>query len=95
MILVVHLVASPVVNKSNTAEKQQGIYKITKEMVPRRGRRTFYLIIYLQLLIFDLKLKSGPESGPLRSEGRHLYSRINSKLTRATALTEWRQLLSA
>jgi len=28
--------------------------------VPRRGRRTFYLIIYLQLLIFDLKLKSGP-----------------------------------
>jgi hypothetical protein len=63
-------------------------------VVPRRGRRTFYLIIYLQLLIFDLKLKSGPESGPLRSEGRHLYSRINSKLTRATALTEWRQLLS-
>ena len=64
------------------------------KVVPRRGRRTFYLIIYLQLLIFDLKLKSGPESGPLRSEGRHLYSRINSKLTRATALTEWRQLLS-
>ena len=63
-------------------------------VMPRRGRRAFYLIIYLQLLIFYLKLKSGPESGPLRSEGRHLYSRINSKLTRATALTEWRQLLS-
>ena len=45
VILVVHLVASPVVNKSNTAEKQQGIYKITKEMVPRRGRRTFYVLI--------------------------------------------------
>jgi hypothetical protein len=30
-------VASPAVNKLKTAEKQQGIYKITKEMVPRRG----------------------------------------------------------
>ena len=57
-------------------------------VVPRRGRRTFYLIIYLQLLIFDLKLKSGPESGPLRSEGRHLYSRTNSKSNRAAALAE-------
>jgi hypothetical protein len=37
VILVVHLVASPAVNKLKTAEKQQGIYKITKEMVPRRG----------------------------------------------------------
>jgi len=26
---------------------------------------------------------------------RHLYSRINFKLNRAAALTEWRQLLSA
>jgi hypothetical protein len=26
---------------------------------------------------------------------RHLYSRINSKLNRAAALAEWRQLLSA
>ena len=48
MILVVHLVASPVVNKSNTAEKQQGIYKITKEMVPRRGRRAFAIAVVLQ-----------------------------------------------
>ena len=62
-------------------------------MVPSRGRRTLYLIIYLQLLIFDLKLKSGPESGPLRSEGRHLYSRTNFKLNRAAPLAEWRQLL--
>jgi len=30
-------VASPAANKLKTAEKQQGIYKITKEMVPRRG----------------------------------------------------------
>jgi hypothetical protein len=37
VILVVHLVASPAVNKLKTAEKQQGIYKIAKEMVPRRG----------------------------------------------------------
>jgi hypothetical protein len=64
-------------------------------MEPRRGRRTFYLIIYLQLLIFDLKLKSGPESGPLRSEGRYLYSRTNFKLNRAAAIAEWRGLLSA
>ena len=64
-------------------------------MEPRRGRRTFYLIIYLQLLIFDLKLKSGPESGPLRSEGRHLYSHTNFKLNRAAAIAEWRGLLSA
>ena len=63
--------------------------------MPRRGRRTFYLIIYLQLLIFDLKLKSGPESGPLRSEGRDLYSRTNFKLNRAAAIAEWRGLLSA
>ena len=33
--------------------------------MPRRGRRTVYLITYLQLLIFDLKLKSGPKSGPV------------------------------
>jgi hypothetical protein len=30
-------VASPAVNKLKTAEKQHSIYKITKEMVPRRG----------------------------------------------------------
>jgi hypothetical protein len=35
-----------------------------------------------------LELKSGPESGPLRSEGRHLYSRTNSKSNRAAALAE-------
>ena len=28
-------------------------------------------------------------------QDRHLYSRINFKLNRAAALTEWRQLLSA
>ena len=28
-------------------------------------------------------------------EGVHLYSRINFKLSRAAALAEWRQLLSA
>ena len=65
MILVVHLVASPVVNKSNTAEKQQGIYKITKEMVPRRGRRTSAIDVALQGLSVSAQLRSGPESGPI------------------------------
>ena len=44
---------------------------------------------------FKVEIKSGPESGPLRSEGRHLYSRTNFKLNRAAALAEWRQLLGA
>jgi hypothetical protein len=33
-------------------------------MVPRRGRRTVHISIYLQLLILVLKYKSGPENGP-------------------------------
>ena len=64
-------------------------------VAPRRGRQTLYISIKLQLLILRLKLKSGPESGPLRSEGRHLYSRTNFKLNRAAAIGEWRRLLSA
>ena len=62
-------------------------------LVPRRGRRT-YFFVSVQLLILGLKLKSGPGSGLLRSEGRHLYLRANFKLNRTDTLTEWRQLPS-
>ncbi|MDA9077986.1 hypothetical protein N9K51_01795, partial [bacterium] len=33
-------------------------------LVPRRGRRTFYILILLQSLILIQKNKSGPKSGP-------------------------------
>ena len=64
-------------------------------MVPRRGRRTLYILVYLQILIFDLNLESGPKSGPSGMGVDHLYSRIKSKLNRTATLFEWRQLLSS
>ena len=57
-------------------------------MVPRRGRRTLYILVYLQILIFDLNLESGPESGPSGMGVDHLYSRIKSKSQLATVIAE-------
>ena len=48
----------------------------------------FLELCLITVTYFWLELKSGPESGPLRSEGRHLYSRTNSKSNRAAALAE-------
>jgi hypothetical protein len=42
-------------------------------LVPRRGRRTFHILILLQILILVAKYKSGPESGPRRSEVHQVF----------------------